>query len=606
MTGPRHTVPAPELPDEPRHALIVSTTAYRDGALRKLRAPARDATDLADVLADDRIGGFNVTQVLDTTAHEIRVALESFLTDRRPADLVLIYLSCHGLVDGRRRLYFAGADTVKNRLAATGVESRWVLEQMEECRARRQILILDCCFSGAFALNAKGENDLEIGNRFSGDSRGRVVLTASRATEYSFEGEPVADAPSGSVFTSALLKGIRTGAADINNDGYIGVEEAYEYAFNQVRAAGADQTPQRYVDGGEGASIVLARSPAGMTIGAASLPEALKDALQNPFIEVRIGAVRALGEWLRSPDPTRVLAARQALHPIADTENPHVAEVARGLLDAEQESRRRPRPTPESRVRPPRRVLGEPELASADSTSVESTADDRPGPAASDFDETLEGLGYQSRGLPLRPVRFVSQEDEPSGIVARYLFPTEKFRGEWRQHWVSNIKRTLYAAAAITVGITQPGIGYLPAEIDKSMVRIGIQVVMGTVALYLLWRNVTWYFDRFVITNKRIMQVTGLFTRRVAMMPLQRVTDMKYHQTWLARLFNYGTFEIEGAGRMSRLRRIRNLPNPNELYLRVIEEMYEPEAVEARLAYSADYYEPDDDGPADDRPDRDA
>ena len=44
------------------------------------------------------------------------------------------------------------------------------------------------------------------------------------------------------------------------------------------------------------------------------------------------------------------------------------------------------------------------------------------------------------------------------------------------------------------------------------------------------------------------------------------------------------TFELESAGQEQALRSITNLPNPNDLYLRIVEEMYEPEAVEARLA----------------------
>jgi hypothetical protein len=85
-----------------------------------------------------------------TRAHEIRIAVEEFLSGQRPGDLSLVYLSCHGLMDARRRLYFAATDTVKDRLAATGIEARWLLDQLEECRARRQVVILDCCFSGAF------------------------------------------------------------------------------------------------------------------------------------------------------------------------------------------------------------------------------------------------------------------------------------------------------------------------------------------------------------------------------------------------------------------------------------------------------------------------
>ena len=245
-----------------RLALIVAVSQYDDPALRQLRAPADDATDLSDVLADPQIGGFEVTSALDQDAQQIRLAVEEFLTDRRPEDLLLVYLSCHGLVDLRRRLYFAARDTLKSRLAASGVEAHWLLDQLEDCRARRQVVILDCCFSGAFAQGAKGDPDLALGERLLGHGRGRVVLTASRGTEYSFEGEPTEPAaPAGSVFTSALVAGIRSGAADSDQDGYISVDDAYAYAFEQVRRAGAQQTPQRWLYGAEG-GILLARSPA--------------------------------------------------------------------------------------------------------------------------------------------------------------------------------------------------------------------------------------------------------------------------------------------------------------------------------------------------------
>jgi hypothetical protein len=244
-----------------RLALVVAVSQYDDPALRELRAPAGDATDLRDVLADPAIGGFEVTSVLDLRAQQIRLAVEELVTDRRPDDLLLVYLSCHGLVDLRRRLYFAARDTRKDRLASSGVEAHWLLDQLEDCRARRQVVVLDCCFSGAFAQGAKGDPDLALGERLLGQGRGRVVLTASRGTEYSFEGTPTETASAaGSVFTGALVAGIRTGAADADQDGYISVDEAYAYAFDQVRRAGAAQTPQRWLYGAEG-GIVLARSP---------------------------------------------------------------------------------------------------------------------------------------------------------------------------------------------------------------------------------------------------------------------------------------------------------------------------------------------------------
>ena len=169
-----------------------------------------------------------MTSVIDKAAHEIRLAIEEFLDDRRTDDLLLLYLSCHGLVDPRRRLFFAASDTLKNRLAATGVEAQWLLDQLDDCRARRQVVILDCCFSGAFANTAKGDADLGLAERFNAAGRGRVVLTASRGSEYSFEGEPVPGSTMpGSIFTSALVDGIRSGAADLDKDGLISVDDAY-------------------------------------------------------------------------------------------------------------------------------------------------------------------------------------------------------------------------------------------------------------------------------------------------------------------------------------------------------------------------------------------
>jgi len=248
-----------------RFALLLAVSQYADPALSRLRSPSVDAVALRDLLADPEVGGFAVTSVFDEKAQAMRLAVEEFLTDRRTDDLVLVYLSCHGLVDARRRLYFAARDTLKNRLASSGVEAHWLLEQLEDCRARRQVVVLDCCFSGAFAQGAKGDTDVALGERLMGEGRGRVVLTASRGTEYSFEGDPTeGTSPPGSVFTTALVSGITSGDADADDDGHISVDEAYAYAFDKVREAGAQQTPQRWLYGAEG-SIVLARAP--VTIG---------------------------------------------------------------------------------------------------------------------------------------------------------------------------------------------------------------------------------------------------------------------------------------------------------------------------------------------------
>jgi membrane protein YdbS with pleckstrin-like domain len=195
-------------------------------------------------------------------------------------------------------------------------------------------------------------------------------------------------------------------------------------------------------------------------------------------------------------------------------------------------------------------------------------------------EEELAGLRGPTTPPLLSTRRVLPLEDEPSGIVQRYLFPTEKFRGEWKRHWIQLGKEFGIALAATLI------MGYATGFMAKHNIGSGITIVIVVwllVILWVCWRIGDWWFDRFILTNKRVMVVSGIVTRQVAMMPLLRVTDMKYVQSPLGRMLNYGTFELESAGQEQALRKVDNLPNPNELYLRIVEEMYEPEAVEARL-----------------------
>ncbi|HEY0696456.1 MAG TPA: PH domain-containing protein [Micromonospora sp.] len=206
-------------------------------------------------------------------------------------------------------------------------------------------------------------------------------------------------------------------------------------------------------------------------------------------------------------------------------------------------------------------------------------------------EEELAGLRDDASGIPKGTRRVLPLEDEPTPLVARYLFPTERYRGEWKRHWIHLSTPLLVGIAATFV------LGYLSGFLagqDVGMLTSLAVIAWFAVIGWVAWKVADWYYDRFILTNKRVMVVNGIITRRVAMMPLGRVTDMKYEQSPLGRTLNYGTFVLESAGQDQALREVKNLPNPNELYLRVVEEMYEPQAVEARLGKEADEANADD------------
>jgi membrane protein YdbS with pleckstrin-like domain len=212
------------------------------------------------------------------------------------------------------------------------------------------------------------------------------------------------------------------------------------------------------------------------------------------------------------------------------------------------------------------------------------TAGSAPATAASDIDGVRfdDGLSSGLSGSLLGGMRAPSVPDVPSPISARYLFPTEKYRGEWRRHWVHLMPWYVVGTLATFI------MGLISGMLTKS--GANSTGLTNTVLLWLLilgfvgWKILDWYMDRFILTNKRIMLIQGVITRSVAMMPLGRVTDMKYSQTPMGRMLNYGEFIIESAGQDQALRNVPHLPNPNELYLQMCEEMYEPEAVDEREA----------------------
>jgi hypothetical protein len=242
-------------------ALIVASDRYDDPALRQLRGPAKEAEALATTLADPAIGGFQVRTLVNQAAHLVTEEIEAFFDDRLRDDLLLLYLSCHGIKDDSGRLYFASTSTKLNRLAATGISSVFVNERMDQSRSRKIVLLLDCCYSGAFArgMVPRASETVDIQERFEG--RGRAVVTASTAMEYAFETDSGSVSGSGtpSLFTRAVLDGLRTGDADLDGDGRVSVDELYDYVFRIVREATPDQTPSMI--GNLQGELYIARSP---------------------------------------------------------------------------------------------------------------------------------------------------------------------------------------------------------------------------------------------------------------------------------------------------------------------------------------------------------
>jgi hypothetical protein len=237
-----------------RLGLVVATTEYDDSRLARLGAPLSDALELARTLTDH--GGFDVETLINAEAQTVQRRIEKFCkTGRHHTDTLFVYLTGHGVKDDDGNLYFALRDTDRDLLRTTALSADLLAAVLDESPARSQVLMLDCCYSGAFAraLRPKGDDDAAglAGTFGSAAGRGRVILAASSAIEPAWEGD------SGSIYTRGVVDGIRSGAADLDGDGRITARELHTHVAALLQKEGR-QSPRKFEfdDAGE---LVVAR-----------------------------------------------------------------------------------------------------------------------------------------------------------------------------------------------------------------------------------------------------------------------------------------------------------------------------------------------------------
>jgi hypothetical protein len=235
-----------------RRALLVACSEYQDPKLRTLRSPVHDVDGLGAVLSDPAIGGFEIETLVNRPDTEVRRAIARFLRVSRRTDTLLLHFACHGFKDVDGQLYLAAADTDLDDVAVSAVPAELLSRLVNRSPSRRIILILDCCFSGAISrvMTYRGQSEVEVGAYFAKQGEGLAILTASKAEEYAWEptSDPLAlrDNAMHSVFADALIEGLRTGAADLDGDGEISIDDLYGYVHDRIAATGSPQTPTRW------------------------------------------------------------------------------------------------------------------------------------------------------------------------------------------------------------------------------------------------------------------------------------------------------------------------------------------------------------------------
>jgi formylglycine-generating enzyme required for sulfatase activity len=245
-------------------ALLVGISEYEEG-LEALPSAVKDVAALREVLVNPDMGEFadaDVTVLTNPDRQEMETAIYTLFANCEKKDLVLLYFSGHGVLDTANgsELYFSTRNTrkVNNQLLPpTAVSADSIRAWMERSKSQRKVIILDSCFSGAFAKGVKAKDDGSINPQDFLGGEGMAILTASTSTQYAMtqEGFDL------SIYTHYLVEGIRTGGAGRDVDGKITVEGLHNYAKAKVKKQAPAMTPEFYPFRDGGHNIFLAKSP---------------------------------------------------------------------------------------------------------------------------------------------------------------------------------------------------------------------------------------------------------------------------------------------------------------------------------------------------------
>ena len=112
-----------------------------------------------------------------------------------------------------------------------------------------------------------------------------------------------------------------------------------------------------------------------------------------------------------------------------------------------------------------------------------------------------------------------------------------------RHHWLKLVLPIVVwlLIAALTLWI---------ANASDSLSAAAALIIILLAAIYPLWVYLNWVHNVWAVTNLRVIDEGGYFTRHAKESPLDKINNIEYAQSFWGRIFGYGNVDIQTAAEM--------------------------------------------------------
>jgi len=145
----------------------------------------------------------------------------------------------------------------------------------------------------------------------------------------------------------------------------------------------------------------------------------------------------------------------------------------------------------------------------------------------------------------------------------------EKILYTERHHWVffvAEMVKWIVFAVAVVVLIVLLKVWWLP---DAGWIW-WLLLVFLVPAARIAWGFLSWKMNVYVLTNRRVIESTGVLSKRVADSSLEKLTDIVLKQSIVGRMLDYGDIVVLTASAGAGINDLKQIRRPMEFKTQMV------------------------------------